>query len=152
MAYKKAKRKKTSKAGRSRRRRVSGIALSKNSMLLTLGAAGLGYFLGPKINDAITSAVGDKVDPKLIAAGEALLGFMLPKYLMKNSMPGKLIGGVMIGAGAHLALKEFGVVSGFPQVRSIAGYRDVRKIAGINAPSVRSGMSNMQVIAGIGDA
>lgn len=153
MAYHKKSRKK--KSAPRRRRRVSGIG--NNSTLLTIGAAVGGYFVGQKVNDLITTKLPN-VDPKLIAAAEVVAGFLLPKYVMKNSMAGKLIGGALMGTGAHLGLKEFGIVSGLPVVN---GYRDLRSVAGINnvgqlpysaAPGTKApGLTSMQVISGIFD-
>lgn len=147
MAYRKKSKKKT--PARSRRRRVSGIG--KNSPLLMIGAAAAGYFLGPKLNDAITAKVGTNVDPKMIALAEVLAGYAIPNMLMKNSVPGKVLGGLLMGAGAHLGLKEFNVVSGYSNVPMVSGYQDLRKIAGIDQPVRASGLSSMQVVSGIYD-
>jgi hypothetical protein len=154
MAYhgRKSRTKKKSTGGR-RRRRVSGITGNKKLMLIA-GAVG-GYVLGDNLNDAIkkklTNADGtSKVDPKIIAAAEVLAGFAVPKYLMKNSAIGQLIGGALMGAGIKEGLKDFGVISGYADVRTIAGARDLRAIAGVStqqrtAPS----LSSMQVISGV---
>lgn len=153
MPYRKKSRSKAKKSTGRRRRRVSGIG--NNSTLLTIGAAVGGYFLGPKLNEMIVAKVGTNVDPKLIAAAEVLAGVLIPKSLMKNSMPGKLLGGFLMGTGANLALKEFGVISGLPVLN---GYRDLRAVAGIGNVSYSPaqgaqapGLTSLQVISGIQD-
>ncbi len=160
MAYRKRSRKKSTARKPSRRRRVSGI--KKNDALIMIGAAAAGYYLGPKINDAITAKIGTSVDPKIIALAEAAIGYFGPKMLgLKGSsaMIGKVAGGLLIGAGAHLGAKEFGLVSGFPQVptingrvngRRMNGYADLKQISGLgNMPAKAPGLSSLQVISGI---
>jgi hypothetical protein len=133
--------KKKKKSSTHRRRRISGI--NKNETLfMLLGVAG-GYFLGPKLNDKLThvadptiptdkNGILHSVDPKLIAAGEILLGYFGKKAIPKKfAMVGDIAGGVLMGAGLQEGLKAFGVVSG---INVISGYRDLRAIAGINAP------------------
>ncbi len=160
MAYRRKSRKKST-ARRSTRRRVSGIG-KKNDALLMIGGAVAGYVLGPKINDAITAKVGTTVDPKIIALAEVAIGFFGPKMLgLKGSaaMAGKVVGGLLIGSGAHLGAKEFGIVSGFAQVpmingrvagRRMNGYQDMKAIAGV-PPVQAAGLSSLQVISGIYD-
>lgn len=141
-----AKRRKSAKKT-SRRRRVSGVALSAKSPVVQLGAIAAGYFfLGDKINDALSNVTGS-VDPKIIAAAEVVGGFLLRKKMKGTA--GQVLGGILIGAGAKKGLQEFGVLSGLPTVgnfRTIQGLPPVRKVAGLPG----EGMSpSMQVIGAI---
>lgn len=153
MAYRRKSSKRKSTAGR-RRRRVSGIG--NKSTMLTIAAAAGGYFLGDKINSAIKEKLVNadgtpKVDPKIIAAAEVLAGFLVPKYAIKGT-PGKLVGGFLIGMGAHEGLRELGVVSGFSDLKMIAGPRDMKMLAGIEhntAHRQTAPLSSLQVISGI---
>lgn len=123
-----AKRRKATKKKTSRRRRVG--ALNLNNPMLKYGSIAAGYFLGDKINDAISKATGDKVDGKIVAAAEAGAGLMMlmSKKVKKPAL--KLIGGVLAGAGIKKALSEFGVINGFYNVPVLAGYQNVPVIAG----------------------
>lgn len=144
---KKAKNKKKS----TRRRRVSGVALSAKSPIVQFGSIAAGYlFLGDKINTALANVTGS-IDPKIIAAVEVVGGFLLKKK-MKGTI-GQVAGGVLIGAGAKKALQEFGVISGLP---TVGGYSDLRTVNGLPAPVRKvaglpgQGMSpSMQVIGAI---
>jgi hypothetical protein len=142
-----------------RRRRVSGI--SKNDTLYMIVGAAAGYFFGQTLNDKLThtadpavptdkNGILHSVDPKLLAAGELLIGWFGPNALPpKFKMAGKIAGGLLMGAGIHEGLKAFGVVSGIPV---ISGYRDMRKISGINMPQrlqVQESMDNSSSITGI---
>jgi hypothetical protein len=145
-----------------RRRRVSGI--NANSPLVLIAAAAGGYFLGPKLNDKLTAPVTatdttggplKSVDPKIIAAGEILMGIFLPKIIKKQSIPLKILSGLLIGAGVHEGLKALGVVSGLP---TINGPRDLKLLAGMETPKLPyrpnddqygNTMSGLNVIAGI---
>lgn len=144
---KKRKAKKTS----HRRRRVSGVALSAKSPLVTFGSIVAGYLVGDKINDALANVVPASVDPKIVAAAEAVAGFLIKKKM--KGVAGQAIGGILIGAGAKKALKEFGVISGLP---TVGGYRDLRTVNGLPSPVRRvaglpgAGQSpSMQVIGAI---
>lgn len=143
-----AKRRKTKKTS-TRRRRVSGVALSAKSPVVQLGSIAAGYlFLGDKINDALSNVTGS-LDPKIVAAAEVVGGFLLKKKMRGTA--GQVLGGILIGAGAKKGLREFGVISGLPTVgnmRTIQGLpSSVRKVAGLPG----QGMSNsMQVIGAIG--
>lgn len=144
-----AKRRKNKKTS-PRRRRVSGVALSAKSPIVQLGSIAAGYFLGDKINDALSNVTGS-LDPKIVAAAEAVGGFLL-RSKMKGTA-GQVLGGILIGAGAKKGLQSFGIISGLP---TVGGYKDLRTIQGLPS-SVRKvaglpgqGMSNsMQVIGAI---
>jgi hypothetical protein len=109
-----------------RRRRISGV--NAKSPIVQLGSIAAGYFLGDTINDALSKVTG-KLDPKIVAGIEALGGFLLTRKV--KSLPGQLIGGVLMGAGVKSGLKEFGVIKGLPVVN---GYRDMRAVSGLPAP------------------
>lgn len=147
-----AKRKKHSKASH-RRRRVGAMALSPASPLVRLGSIAAGYFLADKINTPIDTAVGTKIDSKLIAAGEAGIGFLLA-FKGKKSTAKSIIGGVLIGASIKRALKDFGVITGFYSVpvigrKTMAGYHNVPVIGmnGYNVPAKPAGMQGYNVPA-----
>lgn len=145
-----AKRRKTSKKTSSRRRRVSGVALSVKSPVVQFGSIAAGYFLGDKLNDALSNVTGS-IDPKIVAAAEAVGGFLLRKQMKGTA--GQVLGGVLIGAGVKKGLQSFGIISGLP---TVGGYKDLRTIQGL-PNSVRKvaglpgqGMSPaMQVIGAI---
>jgi hypothetical protein len=146
-----AKRRKTKKTSH-RRRRVSGVALSANSPIVNFGSIAAGYFLGDKINDALSSVTGT-IDPKIIAAVEAVGGFLLRKKM--KGLPGQVLGGVMMGAGIKKGLQEFGVINGLPTVgayRPLSNVKNlpasVRKVSGLPGQGQSPSMS---VIGAIND-
>ena len=54
-----------------------GAAITASNPLVTFAPIALGYFMGDKINAPIMSAVGTKVDGKIVGAAEAGLGAYL---------------------------------------------------------------------------
>lgn len=129
--------KRKAKKGKKTSRRRSVGALNANNPLVKFGPIVAGYFLGDKINDAISKATGDKVDGKILGGGEAALGAVLMMGKVgkgKSKMFAKMAGGVLLGAGAKKLLSEFGVINGFSDVPVISGYGDVPVIGGYNVP------------------
>ena len=129
---------------KSRRRRIGALALNPASPLVKYGSAALGYFLGDKINDAISNATGDKVDGKIIAAAEAGIGLMLMLMMKKakKSLPLTIAAGVLTGAGVKKALSEFGIINGFSDVPVLAGYKSVPVLSGYNTrPGAMNGFN-----------
>lgn len=145
---KKRKSKKTS----HRRRRVSGMALSAKSLVVQFGSIAAGYLVGDKINDALSNATGT-LDPKIVAAAEAVAGFLIKKNVKGTA--GQIAGGILMGAGAKKALQSFGVISGLP---TVGAYKPLRTVHGLPAPvrkvaGVAPGQSpSMAVIGAISDS
>ena len=140
-----------------RRRRIGALALNASSPLVKYGSVAAGYFMGDKVNEAIDKATGGKVDGKIVAAAEALLGFMLLTKGKKSTLK-VAAGGVMLGAGVKRGLAEFGVISGFADVPVIAGYKSVPVLNGyVTRPGQMAGymtpqpMSNRQNVMGAVD-
>jgi hypothetical protein len=142
-------RKKRTKKSSQRRRRVSGVALNAKNPIVAFGPMVAGYFLGDKINEALSNVTGT-LDPKIVAAAEVAGGIILKKYM--KGLPGAIGGGLLIGAGAKKGLQAFGVISGLPVVN---GYRDLKTINGLPAPRringpVAPGLSrSTSVISGV---
>jgi hypothetical protein len=112
-------------------RRMGAMALNANSPLVMYGSIAAGFLLGDKINEAIDKAVpADKVDPKLVAAGEVGLGALLLFRKGKKNLPMVIAGGIALGAGAKRALKSFGIISGYQMIPSVSGYQDMRAVNG----------------------
>lgn len=126
-----ARRKRTQKKSSSRRRRVSGVALNAKSPLVKFGSIAAGYFLGDKINEALSKVTGT-LDPKIVAAAEVAAGYLLSSKV--KGLPGAAVGGLLMGAGAKKGLQAFGVISGVPVIN---GYRDMRTINGLPKPAPR---------------
>lgn len=125
--------KKRKKTTTRRRRRVGAMALSASNPLVKFGPIALGFFMGDKINEKLLSAVGDKVDKKIIAAGEAGLGYMLVFGKGKKSLVKSIAGGIALGAGAKLLMQSFGIggIGPYGNVPVIAGpYGRVPVISG----------------------
>lgn len=120
--------KKKKKKGTSRR--VSGLlSLSPSSPLMMYGPILAGYFLGDKINEAITKAVGDKIDGKMIAGAEVGLGALLVFKKGKKSLLTNIAGGLLLGAGIKKGMTEFGL-GGFQNVPGVSGFQDVQYVNG----------------------
>jgi hypothetical protein len=64
-----------------------------------------------------------KVDPKIVALGEVILGFVLPNFIKNDLVEG--VGMGMIGAGGVNAAKGFGLISGIPIVGGVDHLRIV---------------------------
>lgn len=146
-----AKRKSHKKTAHSRRRSIGAMALSPSSPLVKLAPIALGYFFADKLNTPIDTAVGGKVDSKIIAAGQVGIGFLLA-FKGKKSLAKSIIGGVLIGAGLKRGLKDFGVVTGFYDVpvlsgrRGMNGFHDVPVIGAYKVPAGgRPGMGGYRV-------
>jgi hypothetical protein len=118
--------KKVGKKNAAKRMGATSLLNPANPMLL-YGSIALGYFVvGSKINDMIDQAAGDKIDGKIIAAGEVGLGYLLAKN-KKKSLLTTVGGGIVIGAGIKRALTSFGI-GGFYNVPGVAGFYDVKAV------------------------
>lgn len=122
----------TTKRGRKtgrrtkRRGRVGKIALPKQEQVMTgLGAIG-GLVVVSMINDRL-SKMTTPPDPKLVAFGEVVLGFVVPQFIKNPLVTG--IGYGMVGAAGLNLAKDFGMISGLPIV---SGYTDMKVINGLN--------------------
>lgn len=146
-----ARKKKATKKTSQRRRRVSGVAMNANSPIMQYGPIAGGYLLADKINEAIAKVVPATLDPKIVAAAQAIGGFILRKQM--KGMAGAVIGGLLMGSGVKAGLKAFNVISGVPGSRSLPvvnGYRDLRTINGLPRSVVAAGLSpSMSVISGV---
>lgn len=135
-----------------RRRRVSGLGkLNANNPLVKFGSIALGYVFSDKINDALDSATGGKMDGKLMAGLEVFAGLAANGTLpvLGKKKPGlamTLAGGVLAGAGAKRGLTEFGIISGFSDVPVLGGYRAVPVLNGYN-PTPGANMAGYKVPA-----
>lgn len=143
-----AKRKASKKRKTTRRRRMGGIgALNANNPLVKFGSIAAGYFLGDKINTAIDSATGDKMDGKLLAGLQTFAGLTLngvvPVMKGKRGLIATVAGGVLAGSGLKRGLTEFGVINGFHNVPALNGWRAVPALNGYNpTPGAQLGAYN----------
>jgi hypothetical protein len=142
-----ARRKRHTKKHHRRRRHIgaAGKMLNPAGPLVQYGSIAAGYFVGGKINDAIETATGGKVDGKIIAAAEVIVGGMLTFGKGKKTMVKSLAGGVLLGAGIKKGLTEFGVISGFQSVPVLAGYQSVPVLGGYNVPSPGGSLAGYSV-------
>lgn len=131
-----ARRKAKTAKRHSRRRRVSGMALSAKSPLVNYGSIAAGYFLSDKINEALSKASAS-LDPKIMAAIQAVGGYLVRSKVKGTA--GQIAGGVLMGSGVKAGLKALGIISGIPVVN---GYKDLRMIQGV--PPMRR-------VAGVGE-
>lgn len=152
-----AKRKKhTHRKGTRRRRRVSGVALNAKSPIIGYGAIAAGYFLGDKINAALAKVVPSSIDPKIVAAVEAVAGYLVRSKVKGTA--GQLAGGVLMGAGVKAAIAAFKPATTVAGLPTIGDYQNMRYINGVpdsvrRVAGIAQGQSqSMQVIGGIGSA
>lgn len=142
-----AKRRSHKKSHR-RRRRVGAMSLSASSPLMLYGSIALGYFMGGKILDPLLTKVTGTLDPKIVGAGKAGLGFLLA-FKGKKNLPKTLAGGILLGDGLKSLLTSFGVVTGYGAVpvvgsrRRLNGYGAVPVVGGYTG-----GYTPSQMIAG----
>jgi len=105
----------------AKKRKIGAVQRKKRSgerlIGLIVGAAGTAF---------ANKFIGEKVDGKILAAGELAIGWFLPSFIKGELGAG--IGDGMFAAGGLNLLHEFGVVSGLPL---IAGYRDMSTINGL---------------------
>ena len=120
-----ARRKSHRRRSTSRRRRIGGI-LSQDKLMKAggaiLGVVAIG-FMNEKIGEMKNADGTPKIDPKLVALGEVVLGFVLPNFIKNDLVEGVGLG--MIAAGGVNAAKEFGVLSGIPIVGGVDHLRIV---------------------------
>lgn len=137
------KKKKT--ARRRSRRRVSGIG--KGDIMDVVGIAA-----GTVAAQYAMSKFGDKLDPKIAAAVQAVGGILLAskgKGLVASLGKGIAVSGVLSGA------KEFGMISGIGRAPLVTfdqgsvGYPNMSVISGYNDQNqYMAGMNEMSVISG----
>jgi hypothetical protein len=161
-----SKRRKTKKGGR-RRRRVGAFSMGGKDTALKLAAIAGGFFLGKTVNDKINS-LNTKVVPAtattaattttmvpsaVITVGELGIGGLL--LLRKGGtgtmgMVTKVAGGVLAGVGLRRALGQMGIMSGYQSVPVIgrhrmAGYQSVPVIGNSKMPVQLSGGTPSQL-------
>lgn len=128
-----ARKRRSTRRRSSRRRRVGGI-LSQDKLMkaggVILGVIATG-FINEKIAEMKNADGTAKVDPKLVALGEVVLGFVLPNFVKNDLIEG--VGMGLIGAGGVNAAKSFGIISGLP----IVGGVDHLRIVGALPSSVQ---------------
>lgn len=122
MAYRKATRRKKSAP---RRRKMGAIGRRREGIQRTLGLVG-GAVLTGVINNMIPTDKLGEHGKKYIAAGEVVLGYLLPSFIKGDLFAG--IGDGLIAAGGLNLLSEFGVISGIP---TIAGWRELNAVNGV---------------------
>jgi hypothetical protein len=161
-----AKRKKTKKGGR-RRRRVGAFGMGGKDTAIKIAAIAGGFFLGKSVNDKInslntktvpatatTAATTTTVVPSaVITVGELGLGGLL--LLRKGGagtmgMVTKVAGGVLAGVGLRRALGQMGIMAGYQSVPVIgrhrmAGYQSVPVIGANKMPVQLSGKPPAQL-------
>jgi hypothetical protein len=161
-----AKRKKTKKGGR-RRRRVGAFGMGGKDTAIKIAAIAGGFFLGKSVNDKInslntktvpatatTAATTTTVVPSaVITVGELGLGGLL--LLRKGGagtmgMVTKVAGGVLAGVGLRRALGQMGIMAGYQSVPVIgrhrmAGYQSVPVIGANKIPVQLSGKTPAQL-------
>jgi len=147
-----ARRKSHRRRSTSRRRRLGGI-LSQDKLMKAggaiLGVVAIG-FLNEKIGEMKNADGTPKVDPKLVALGEVVLGFVLPNFVKNDLVEGLGLG--MIAAGGVNAAKEFGIISGIPIVGGVDHLRIVGALpAAVQkfVPGAKPQTTASQVITGV---
>lgn len=140
-----AKKKSKSRKHTTRRRRVGATAMKLNpsSPLVMIGSAAIGYFMGDKINAALSNVTGT-MDGKLVGGIEAGIGAALVFNVFggKKSLLPVVAGGVIGGAGVKKLLQEFGVING------IGGYGAVPVIGRRMMKGALNGYGQVPVVAG----
>lgn len=128
-----ARRKKARRSTGRRRRRIGGV-MSNDKLMKAVGVIGgviATGFINKKISEMKNADGTEKIDPKLLALGEVVLGFFLPNFVKGSLFEGVGLG--LIGAGGVNAAREFGIVSGIP----IVGNVDQLRIVGALPESVK---------------
>lgn len=146
-----AKRKKHSGKKHHKKRRVSGL---KKSPYYFYGAAVAGYFLEPQVDLQLQKSTQLAAMNQKVVAGAIGAAGVAAKVMGKGKPAFDIVGGLLVGIAAKKGLKEFGVVSGFRDVRTINGPRR-RHIAGpglgysLPNSSLVNKNSAMSVVSGI---
>lgn len=129
MAYRRRTHRKKS-SPRRRSRRMGAIRLRRDGVQRTLGLIG-GAVLTGVINNMIPDTTKDgkpflgEHGKAIIAAGEVVLGYLLPGFVKSDLFAG--VGDGMIAAGGLNLLHEVGVIKGIP---TIAGWRELHTVNG----------------------
>lgn len=129
MAYRRKTHRRKS-APKRRRSRMGAIGRRREGIQRTLGLVG-GAVLTGVINNMIPTTGKDgkpflgENGKKIIAAGEVVVGYLLPSFIKGELFAG--IGDGLVAAGGLNLLHEFGVISGIP---TIAGWRELHTVNG----------------------
>ena len=131
-----ARRKKHHTKRHSRRRHKVGATGGKITDALAMVA-------GAVIGRVLTNKLSSKVNPKILAGGQIVLGMYLPKLVKNKFAHG--IGTGMIVNGGVTALQSFGVISA---ISGLGADVQVDYVSGDEDYSDMNGSSSIQEIAG----
>lgn len=157
-----AKRKKRYGKKTSRRRSRVGAAGGQLTDALAMVA-------GAVIGRVVSSKLSTKVNPKILAGGQIVLGMYLPK-LVKNKFASGIGAGMIVNGGVQ-ALTSFGVISAISgigqdmqidyvsgddmEMDDMSGSADIQEIAGMEDSTmglydegIMSGSSDIAILAG----
>lgn len=129
MAYRKRTRSKRRSHSRAvvhrRSRRMSGIrSRAKRDSMPRLAGLVAGAVATGLINKFV-GKMAKPLDPKLVAAGEIVIGYFLPNFVKGDLVAG--IGDGMVAAGGLSLLTQLNVLNGIPIV---AGWRELNTVNG----------------------
>lgn len=151
-----AKRKAKKRHLRRRRSSMSGVAGGATQALSMIAGAVIGRVLQTKF--------ADKVNPKILAGGQIVAGYALPKFIKNDFVKG--IGAGMIVNGGVSALQSFGVIGAINGVGAdvqvdylgeddtMNGSGTIQEIAGglddmgLMDEGIMSGSSDISILAG----
>lgn len=133
-----AKRKTKKKGGRTTARRVGAASINAENPLIKFGSIALGLVLANKVNEQIDKVTGDKIDSKIVAAGQGALGAALVfrKTKGRGMVPVvlKIAGGVLLGSGVKRAMSSFGI-GGYQSIPAVNGYQSIPAVNGMLVPA-----------------
>jgi hypothetical protein len=128
---------------------MSGVGGSKMGEVLAMIA-------GAVAAKVVSNKLADKVNPKILAGGEIVLGYFMPK-LIKNKIAASVGAGMAVGGGVNL-LSSFGVISGISgigesmDVEMMSGYDDMDADMGAtssdNLQSIAGGLTDYGIMSG----
>jgi len=110
-------------AKRKTKRKVGAVKRAKSTGTARLA----GLVIGAAATGLLNKMVGEKIDGKILSAGEVAIGYFLPQFIKGNALVAG-VGDGMIAAGGLNMLKEFGVLNG---MNLINGYSDLNTINGL---------------------
>ncbi len=132
MAYHKTRRRRSSSRKSSprrttrTRRRIGGISTrAKRDSMPRLAGLVAGAVATGLINKMV-GKMAKPLDPKIVCAGEVIIGYFLPNFIKGDLVAG--IGDGMVAAGGLGLLHEFNVINGIP---IIAGWRELNTVNGV---------------------
>jgi len=132
---------------------MSGVGTGMTSALSMIAGAVIGR--------VISNRMASKVNPKILAGGQIVLGSVLPRFIKNKFVAG--IGTGMVINGGVQALQSFGVISAINGMGQdvqvdyltdgddgMSGSADIQEIAGVGLydEGVMSGSSDISIISG----